>query len=76
MLLWSVNIADGRLGPDRLKFYDAELDYIEGNGETVLRLMGQRLVSASCWWGPAYGAAGRGDSAVIACVYTDDRGSY
>ena len=38
--------------------------------------MGRRLVSASCWWDPAYGAAGRGDSSVVACVYTDDQGEY
>ncbi|KAF0109741.1 MAG: hypothetical protein FD149_2776 [Rhodospirillaceae bacterium] len=76
MLLRPVNIADGRLDPDRLKFYEGDLDYAESNGEATLRLMGWRLVSASCWWDPAYGATGRGDSSVVACVYTDDQGEY
>ncbi|MBF0128662.1 MAG: phage terminase large subunit [Alphaproteobacteria bacterium] len=76
MMLRPVNIADGRLDPDRLRLYDAELDYAEGNGTAVLRLGELRVVSASCWWDPAYGAPGRGDASVIACVFSDGEGGY
>ncbi|MHA1597628.1 MAG: phage terminase large subunit, partial [Alphaproteobacteria bacterium] len=48
MMLDPVNIADGRLDPDRLRFYDDDLDYREGNSETTLTLGDKRLVSASC----------------------------
>lgn len=76
MLLLPVNIADGRLDPDRLRLYDAELEYAEGNGMPVLSLMGKRLVSASCWWDPAYGAPGKGDASVVAALFTDQDGGY
>ncbi len=76
MMLQPVDINDGRLDPDRLRLYDAELQYREGNGEAVLMLAGRRLVSASCWWDPSYGAPGKGDGSVIAVVYTDDHGDY
>lgn len=76
MLLEPVNIADGRLDPDRLKLYDHELVYTEGNGEAMLTLGGRRLVSASCFWDPAYGAPGKGDGSVVACVFTDEEGLY
>lgn len=76
MMLQPVNLAEGRLDADRLRFYDHEMDYREGNGEAVLTLDGKRLVSASCWWDPAYGAPGRGDASVIAAVFTDEDGGY
>jgi len=76
MLLRPVNIADGRLDPDRLRLYDGELVYAEGNGQPMLSLNGKRLVSASCWWDPAYGAPGKGDSSVVAAVFTDAEGGY
>ncbi|SOD92539.1 phage terminase large subunit [Caenispirillum bisanense] len=76
MLLEPVNIADGRLDPDRLRLYDDELVYTEGNGEATLTLGGRRLVSASCFWDPAYGAPGKGDGSVVACVFTDEDGAY
>ncbi len=76
MMLQPVDMAEGRLDPDRLRLYEAELDYREGNGEAVLMLAGRRLVSASCWWDPSYGAPGKGDGSVIAVVYTDDHGDY
>lgn len=76
MLLKPVNVADGRLDPDRLRLYDAELCYAEGNGQPVLSLDGKRLVSASCWWDPAYGAPGKGDASVVAAVFTDGEGGY
>ncbi len=76
MMLQPVDINDGRLDPDRLRLYEGELDYREGNGEAVLMLAGRRLVSASCWWDPSYGSPGKGDGSVIAVVFTDDHGDY
>ncbi len=76
MQLRPVAVSEGRLDPDRLVPYDAELVYTEGNRESVLSLMGRRLVSACCWWDPAYGAPGRGDSSVIAAVFLDGEGRY
>ena len=76
MMLQPVNIADGRLDPDRMRLYEAELVYAEGNGVPLLTLGGKRLVSASCWWDPAYGSPGQGDSSVVAAVFTDEDGGY
>ncbi|TCS61684.1 phage terminase large subunit [Varunaivibrio sulfuroxidans] len=76
MMLRPANYADGRLDPDLLRRYDEELLYVEGNATATLRLGARRLVSASCWWDPAYGAPGKGDASVIACVFTDEEGSY
>jgi len=75
MLLQPVNAAQGRLDPARLRRYAGELDYVEGNDEAVLSLNGERLVTASCWWDPAYGAPGRGDASVIAAVFLDAAGN-
>jgi len=74
MLLEPVNIAEGRLDSDRLRPYDDGLAYAEGNGEATLKIGARRLVSASCWWDPAFGAPDKGDASVIACVFTDDEG--
>lgn len=76
MLLQPVSIAEGRLDPDRLVLYEAELEYREGNGEATLILGGRRLVSASCWWDPSYGSPQKGDASVIAAIFTDDQGDY
>jgi predicted phage terminase large subunit-like protein len=76
MMLRPVNIAEGRLDPDRIRSYDAELDYSEGNGEAVLKLADKRLVSASCWWDPSFGSPEKGDASVIAAVFTDGDGGY
>lgn len=54
MLLKPVSLNVGRLDPDRLLSYDGELDCREAAGETVLTLNGVRLLSASCWWDPAF----------------------
>jgi len=75
LLLKPVNFLEGRLDADRLKPYDGELIYHEGNGEAVLSLCGKKLVSATCWWDPAYGAPDRGDASVIAAVFTDEEGN-
>ncbi|MEX2618384.1 MAG: phage terminase large subunit [Alphaproteobacteria bacterium] len=76
MMLQPVNIAAGRLDPDRIRPYDADLEYAERNRIATLTLDGRRLVSASCWWDPAYGAPGKGDGSVIAVVFTDAEGGY
>ncbi|HYN38865.1 MAG TPA: phage terminase large subunit, partial [Rhodospirillales bacterium] len=76
MLLRPRNIIDGRLDADRLRSYDDALVYTEGNHEAILSLGGRRLVSASCWWDPSYGAPGAGDASVVAAVFTDAEGSY
>jgi len=72
MMLQPVNIADGRLNPDHLRPYDDDLQYHERNGKISLELGGRRLTKASCWWDPAYGSPKKGDSSVIACVFTDE----
>lgn len=76
MLLRPSSTVDGRLDPDRLAPYAANLNYHEAGGEAVLRLGAHRLISASCWWDPAYGAPDRGDDSVIAVVFTDEDGNY
>ncbi|MCG8507909.1 MAG: portal protein [Rhodospirillales bacterium] len=76
MMLEPVNIADGRLDPEKIRIYRDELKYHEGNGEAVLTLADRRLVSATCFWDPAYGSPGKGDANVIAAVFTDERGEY
>lgn len=76
MMLEPVNIIEGRLDPNRLRVYDDQLVYREGNGEAELVLNDRRLVSASCWWDPSYGSPGSGDASVIACIFTDEEGSY
>ncbi|MDA0661304.1 MAG: phage terminase large subunit [Proteobacteria bacterium] len=76
MMLQPVNIAAGRLDPDRIRRYDADLDYTERNRIATLTLDGRRMVSASCWWDPAYGAPGKGDGSVIAVVFADAEGGY
>ncbi len=76
MLLRPASTIDGRLDPDRLLPYTTALNYHEAGGEAILQLGTRRLVSASCWWDPAYGAPGRGDASVIAVVFTDEDGNY
>lgn len=76
MMLRPVSLAEGRLDPDRMRHYDDDLVYAEGNGLALLTLGDRRLVGASCWWDPAYGAPGKGDSSVVAAVFTDAEGGY
>ena len=76
MMLRPVSLADGRLDPDCLRFFEDNLVYSEGNGEAILTVGGRRLVSASCWWDPSYGSPRRGDASVIAAVFTDEDGDY
>ena len=76
MMLRPVNISAGRLDPERMRVYDSALQYQDRNGTATLSLEGRRLVSASCWWDPAYGAPGKGDGSVVALVFTDTQGRY
>jgi hypothetical protein len=76
MMLRARSIIEGRLDPDRLRLYDAELCYMEGNREAMLTLADRRLVSASCWWDPSYGSPAKGDASVVAAVFTDNQGGY
>ena len=81
MLLEPANVIESRLNPDRLKPYDHELEYREGNGTPILTLGDKRLISASCFWDPSFGrpdTRGRpaGDGCVIAAVFTDADGDY
>ncbi|MCB1531724.1 MAG: phage terminase large subunit [Alphaproteobacteria bacterium] len=71
MMLRPVNIAQGRLDPALLRIYDHELDYTK---ELNMLFLGQtKLVCASAWWDPAFGAAS-GDRSVLAIVYSDEEG--
>lgn len=76
MMLRPVNIADGRLDPERLRLYEHALDYREGNGEARLFIGERRMASASCWWDPSFGSPEKGDASVIAAVFTDEEGGY
>lgn len=76
MLLRPSNVTTARLNPDRLRPYDGEVIYGEANRMPVLMLGQTRLVSASCWWDPAFGAAEKGDGSVIAAVFSDAVGNF
>jgi hypothetical protein len=76
MLLRPRSVDEIRLDPALLVRYDAPLELRQGNGESILSLSGRRLVSASCWWDPAYGAPDIGDASVVAAVFVDEAGAY
>lgn len=75
MMLTPMAISQGRLDPDRLRPYDAPVEYREAAGRAVLSIGGVRMVAARAWWDPALGAgAGAGDGSVLAVVYGDAEG--
>lgn len=77
MLLQPTASTEGRLDPDRLLPYGHELEIEElSGGHLRLSIGGRRMVSASCWWDPAYGSPRRGDGSVIAAVFADAEGHY
>lgn len=76
MMLRPVSHSEGRLSPDSMARYDGALRMESRNGHPVLLLQGAELVSATCWWDPAYGGSDRNDHSVIACVFTDSSGVY
>ncbi|GJL84249.1 MAG: hypothetical protein DHS20C02_00240 [Micavibrio sp.] len=70
MLLRPVNIAEGRLDPAALQFYDSRLNYIKELNQ--LEIEGRKMVSAHGYWDPAFGRGG--DNSVFAAVFTDEDG--
>jgi len=76
MLLTPVDPTAARLDPGRLRRYAVEPALQEGNGETRLEIEGRRMVSAACFWDPAFGAPGSGDASVLAALYADAEGEY
>lgn len=76
MLLRPRNIREARLDADYVRMYDQELQYTEANGQAILSIGQKRLVSASCWWDPAFGSPNKGDSSVVSVVFTDEDGQY
>lgn len=85
MMLQPVTTEAGRLEAKQLRRYAEELDYREAHGRPVLMLGERRLISAACWWDPAFGQAAsddlltkraKRDRSVIACVFTDSEGHY
>ena len=75
MLLQAVKYEGSRLDTKHLKIYDSPLAYLEANGYGILKIGETKMVSASCWWDPAFGKAG-GDGSVIAVVFTGIDGNY
>jgi|GEM_PF-2261903 len=81
LLLLPTATEDGRLDPDLLRGYDDALDLREAGGRRVLSLGGKRLISASAFWDPAFGAPRKahgksGDGSVVAAVFTDNEGRH
>ena len=74
MMLKPMSLAEGRLEPEKIRPYSQDIDYREANGEATMMLGSSKLVSASCWWDPAFGMPGKGDASVIAAVFTSDQG--
>ncbi len=75
MMLEPVNVTDGKLNPDLLRKYNAEIQYQEIQQNMVLQLNGRKLLSASAWWDPSFGKT-MGDASVLAVVFTDEEGDY
>ena len=75
MLLEAVKYEGSRLNTKHLKIYDIPLSYLEANGYGILKIGNIKMVSASCWWDPAFGKPG-GDASVIASVFTGEDGNY
>jgi hypothetical protein len=71
MQLKPVNIAEGRLNPRQLIFYDHDIDYAKEL--QTLFIGSKKLVGASAFWDPSYGSE-KGDRSVFAAVYADEEG--
>jgi len=72
MMLQPVNIAEGRLDPAALRFYDGAVH--KSAEMRTLYLEGRQIVSCSAWWDPSFG--GQGDGSVLAIIYADNEGNY
>lgn len=73
MMVEPKNVLKSRLNTALLEFYDEALNAHEAGGELQLKLGETKFVSCSAWWDPAFGAA-KGDSSVLAVVFSDDEG--
>ena len=73
MMLQPVNITEGRLNPDLLQVYEGDLYFAKEIGR--LHINGKVMISASCWWDPAFGSA-KGDNSVLACIFVDTDGNF
>lgn len=76
VLLQPTAAEDGRLDPDLLRPYGDEALLHQAGGQWQLSIGTRRMLSASCWWDPAYGAPRKGDGSVIAVVFSDGDGHY
>lgn len=78
MMLEAVDISDSVLTPERLVSYYDEAKIIEANGFNLMKIGDVKIVSASCWWDPAFANANnsKGDNSVIAVVFCDEEGKY
>lgn len=74
MMLQPADLTEARLDPAMLRLYTDDLSMGTANGEARLFAGKTRLVSASCWWDPAYGGTAARDRSVIACVFSDADG--
>ncbi|MBX2834752.1 MAG: phage terminase large subunit [Micavibrio sp.] len=72
MLLKPVNINEGRLNTDLLKFYEGEIDHVREIN--TMFLGGKKLEKVSVYWDPAFGTI-TGDHSVVAVVYEDADGA-
>jgi hypothetical protein len=73
MMLRPMNILDGRLDASLLRTYGEDIEY--SKELRALFLGARRIVAASAWWDPAFGAP-KGDASVLAVIYTDEAGDY
>ncbi len=72
MMLKPVNIAQGRLDPSLIQFYEEDLNYVK---ELQTLFIGDtKMVSASAFWDPAFGSA-NGDHSVLAVIFSDNEGN-
>lgn len=75
MMLQPASIHESRLDTTLLRRYDEELIFQEIQKSAVLSIDGEKIMSASAWWDPAFGR-GKGDESVLAVVFTDENGDY
>lgn len=76
MLLKAVNVQNSRLLPEDIKVYPDELEMSFSNGQEILKIGDNRMLTVSCWWDPAFAQNKENDNSVIACVFTDGDGRY
>ena len=73
MLLQPMDQGDARLDPGRLVRYSGEPVFARRPDWAALTLEGRKLVSASCWWDPAFGGRDRN---AVAALFIDEQGRY